>query len=110
MAHLTTCVSLALLCIAAASRVEPVNNCTALALAGAFTPYVLRNANGVEAHFIPFGAAIQRLYVPDTSGVLRDVVLGFDDPESYCSWPNRMYFGAVVGRCPHKLMQVPSRL
>ena len=77
----------------------PEINCSDLMSAGAFIPYVLRNANGVEAHFIPFGAALQRLYVPDASGILRDVVLGFDDPINYCSWPRRMYFGAVVGEC-----------
>lgn len=71
----------ALAALVVADATDPTNNCSALALAGAFTPYVLRNANGVEAHFVPFGAALQRLYVPDATGTLRDVVLGYDDPQ-----------------------------
>lgn len=44
---------------------------------------MLTNANGLEAHILPYGAIVQKLLVPDASGVLRDVVLGFDELGPY---------------------------
>jgi hypothetical protein len=49
----------------------------------AFPVYVLRNNKGVEAHITPVGATIVKLLVPDKSGKLADVVLGFDDLGMY---------------------------
>lgn len=46
-------------------------------------PIVLRNANGMEAHLLRTGACVQRLLVPDGAGSTVDVILGFDDAESY---------------------------
>lgn len=46
-------------------------------------PIVLRNANGMEVHLLSTGACVQRLLVPDGAGGTVDVMLGFDDPESY---------------------------
>ena len=46
-------------------------------------PYILTNANGLEAHILPYGAIVQKLLVPDSSGVLRDLVLGFDKLAPY---------------------------
>lgn len=45
--------------------------------------YVLTNSNGVEAHILPYGAVVQKLLIPDVTGVLRDVVLGFDKQLPY---------------------------
>ena len=47
------------------------------------------------------GAIIQRLLVPDRDGNLADVVLGFDDLESYVA--HSPYFGAVPGRCANRI-------
>lgn len=44
---------------------------------------VLRSGAGHEAHILRRGAAIQRLLVPDASGQVADVVLGFDDEAPY---------------------------
>lgn len=44
---------------------------------------VLRNGQGVEVHVTSQGAAIQRVLLPDKTGALSDVVLGFDDTNAY---------------------------
>lgn len=69
----------------------------ALADGTPITRYTITNASGARASFMAQGAAILFLEVPDRNGELADVVLGFDDPESYKS-ANGAYFGLTVGR------------
>lgn len=45
--------------------------------------YVLKNDAGMTAVVSDLGAVLVSLFVPDRDGELRDVVLGFDDVESY---------------------------
>ncbi len=45
--------------------------------------YTLANGKGLEVSFINYGAAITSLIVKDIDGAKTDVVLGFDDLESY---------------------------
>jgi aldose 1-epimerase len=61
------------------------------------TRYTLTNAHGASASFMPLGAAILALQVPDRDGALADVVLGFDTAEDYVT-NNSPYFGLTVGR------------
>lgn len=61
------------------------------------TRYTLTNAAGASASFMAQGAAVLAVEVPDRNGVLADVVLGFDEPESYKS-ANSPFFGLTVGR------------
>ncbi len=63
--------------------------------------YVLRNAAGMEACITNFGARLVSLMVPDRDGVLRDVVLGFDNIASYIENPSA--FGAVMGRYANRI-------
>ena len=42
----------------------------------------LKNKSGMEAHFLTYGAILQRLIVP-TGASTTDVVLGYEDLESY---------------------------
>lgn len=65
-------------------------------------PLVLRNSHGVEVHILRTGASIQRLLLPDKSGALADVVLGFDS-ESHYSDGTSPYFGAMVGRVANRI-------
>lgn len=58
--------------------------------------WTLIGAGGLELEVITYGGIIKRLLAPDRDGQLEDVVLGFDDLESYFS--NDPYLGAVVGR------------
>jgi aldose 1-epimerase len=57
----------------------------------------LSNARGASATFSAFGARLLELRVPDRDGSLGNVVLGFDDEQSYRDNPN-LFFGATIGR------------
>lgn len=48
-----------------------------------------------------FGATIRSLYAPDRNGKPTDVVLGYDDPDSYISQDG--YLGATVGRYANRI-------
>src|SRR3954470_9975541 len=63
----------------------------------------LRNAQGVEVQAINYGAIITSLKVPDRTGKIADVVLGFDQPQGYWADPPPPYFGAVVGRYGNRI-------
>ena len=63
--------------------------------------YTLRNKNGMTAVFTEVGASLQKLLVPDRDGVLRDVVLGYDDPHYYEI--NYACFGACVGPVANRI-------
>jgi aldose 1-epimerase len=61
----------------------------------------LRNAKGVTAAVISYGAALQSLVMPDRDGKLADVTLGYASLEGYLAKPE--YFGATVGRFANRL-------
>ena len=62
--------------------------------------YTIQNG-AIRAEFSDLGATLHKLFVPDREGVLADVVLGFDDPQSYCE--SGTFFGAVVGRNANRI-------
>jgi aldose 1-epimerase len=68
--------------------------------------YTLHNAKGAEAHIMTYGGIVQSLSMPDKSGKLGDVVLGFDALNGYTqdsyvkSCP---YFGALIGRYGNRI-------
>lgn len=41
--------------------------------------FIVKNSSGAQLHLISYGAAVTSIVVPDKSGKLDDVVLGFDD-------------------------------
>ncbi|WP_161813593.1 aldose epimerase family protein [Steroidobacter agaridevorans] len=61
----------------------------------------LRNAKGVRAAVINYGAALQSLVMPDRDGKLADVTLGYASLDGYLAKPE--YFGATVGRFANRL-------
>ncbi len=63
--------------------------------------YILTNDNGMEAHLSEFGALLLALRIP-VSGEMRDVVLGFDTPQAYCTHAGAA-FGAYVGRNANRI-------
>lgn len=63
--------------------------------------YTLRNANGLEARIMNYGAIVVSLEVPDRKGELDDIVLGYDNLQSYIE--NSPYFGAIVGRYGNRI-------
>lgn len=71
---------------------------TKLTIAPGVDQYTLINKSKTLAVMVlTYGAVISHVLTPDKTGAVRDVVLGFDDFESYKN-PANPYFGAVVGR------------
>ncbi len=67
----------------------------------AVSEFVLTNAAGAEVRIIEYGGIVVGIKVPDRDGNLGDVVLGFDDLESYVQ--NNPYFGAITGRYANRI-------
>src|SRR2546430_15653477 len=67
----------------------------------AVSAYTLKNAHGIELQVIDYGGIIVWLRVPDRSGRLDDVVLGFDSLGAYER--GSPYFGAVIGRYGNRI-------
>ncbi|MEO6237899.1 MAG: aldose epimerase family protein [Vicinamibacterales bacterium] len=63
----------------------------------------LKNAHGMEVQAINYGGIITSIKVPDRTGKVADVVLGFDQPERYFAEPTPPYFGAIVGRYGNRI-------
>jgi aldose 1-epimerase len=63
--------------------------------------FTLTNARGVEVKAITYGGIIQSLRVPDRSGRLGDIVLGFDSLDGYLK--DHPFFGAIVGRYGNRI-------
>ncbi|MBL7856360.1 MAG: galactose mutarotase [Cyclobacteriaceae bacterium] len=63
--------------------------------------YTLSNSNGMAIDVINYGGIVVRLTVPDKHGVLADVVLGYDDLDSYLQ--SNPYFGALIGRYGNRI-------
>ncbi|MDO8992967.1 MAG: aldose epimerase family protein [Daejeonella sp.] len=64
--------------------------------------YFLRNKNNAEAALTNYGARIVSLSVPDRSGKLTDVVVGFTGVEAY-QQSTEPYFGATIGRYGNRI-------
>lgn len=64
--------------------------------------YTLTNRNGVEAKITNYGGIVVSLKVPDRSGKLDDVVLGYDTLDEYLKG-NSAYFGALIGRYGNRI-------
>jgi aldose 1-epimerase len=65
--------------------------------------YTLINKNGMMAKIITYGAIVRELWVPDSSGTLSDVVLGFDTLQEYEAKNSNFFFGAIVGRYANRI-------
>jgi len=63
--------------------------------------YTLRNVHGVEARITNYGGILVSLKVPDRNGKFDDVVLGFNDLDTYLK--GHPYFGALIGRYGNRI-------
>ena len=61
----------------------------------------LEQSDGFGAEITDFGGCILSLRTFDRRGDLRDVALGWRDPEAYLTNPG--YLGALVGRIPNRI-------
>lgn len=62
----------------------------------AIEAWTLCGQGGLVLEIITYGAIVTRLLVPDRDGQIADVVLGFNDLDSYLA--DRDYVGALIGR------------
>lgn len=65
--------------------------------------YTLKNQAGMEVCITNFGGRIVSIMVPDKNGDMQDVVLGFDNIDSYINVPSD--FGAAIGRYANRINQ-----
>jgi aldose 1-epimerase len=63
--------------------------------------YTLTNSKGMEARIINYGGIVVSLKVPDKTGALGDVVLGYDSLADYIK--ASPYFGSLVGRYGNRI-------
>ena len=63
--------------------------------------YVLENGSGASLAVTDYGARVVRLVMPDRSGALADVALGYDSVEPYLKQED--YFGATCGRVCNRI-------
>ncbi|MGE5611167.1 MAG: aldose epimerase family protein [Bacillota bacterium] len=63
--------------------------------------YTLINDRGITAKITTYGARLTELHVPDRSGKVANVVLGFDNLKQYLE--PEPYFGTTVGRVANRI-------
>jgi len=63
--------------------------------------YTLTNSNSVSVSIISWGATINSLKTADSAGACEDIVLGYDNLESWVKNPT--YFGCIVGRVGNRI-------
>src|SRR5262245_48649966 len=63
--------------------------------------YKLTNKNGMEVDIANFGGIVQNIKVPDKSGKLTDVALGYDKLDDYVT--DKSSFGAMIGRYGNRI-------
>ncbi|BET69476.1 galactose mutarotase [Opitutales bacterium ASA1] len=63
--------------------------------------YTLRNAKGAEATITNYGGIVVTLTMPDRTGAMADIVLGYDNLQGYID--KTPYFGALIGRYGNRI-------
>lgn len=71
--------------------------------------FELTSRAGHIARLTDYGATLVEMWVPDRTGALADVVLGFDDVAGYESDRNQ-YFGCTAGRVANRIARGVFRL
>ena len=63
--------------------------------------YPLTNSKGMNVRILDYGGIISSLTVPDRSGKMADVTLGFESFDGYAK--GHPYFGALIGRYGNRI-------
>jgi aldose 1-epimerase len=63
--------------------------------------FILENSNGLGARLITYGCILTSVRMPDRSGKIEEITLGFDTLEGYLG--RHPYFGALVGRFANRI-------
>lgn len=67
----------------------------------AVTRYTMKNSAAMRVSVLDYGCTVQSIAVPDAAGRLTEVVLGYDDVDSYER--GTCFFGATVGRYANRI-------
>ena len=70
--------------------------------------YTLTNANGTALSICTYGGHVQALQTKGADGADVDVVLGYDDVETYVN--EDKYIGALIGRCGNRIARGRLRI
>jgi aldose 1-epimerase len=70
--------------------------------------YTLTNNEGLEVAITNYGGTVVSMKVPDKSGKIEDVVLGYDTVEGYET--GSAYFGGTIGRYANRIANGTFRL
>ncbi len=70
--------------------------------------YTLTNTHGITMKVSSYGGLITHLMVPDRSGTVEDVVLGYDSLSGYIK--ETPYFGALIGRYGNRIAKGKFKL
>ncbi len=65
--------------------------------------YTLTNPSGMVVKVTNYGAIITSIVVPDRSGKMADIALGYNRVEDYMNAVDKPYFGAIVGRYGNRI-------
>ena len=71
--------------------------------------YILKNKHGMEAAITNYGGRVVSLLVPDKTGKLTDVVLGFESVEGFEN-SKEPYYGATIGRFGNRIAKGKFKL
>lgn len=63
--------------------------------------FTMRNKKGAEITLTNYGATVTSIKMPDRTGNLTEITLGYDNVEQYLDNPN--FFGCVVGRYANRM-------
>ncbi|RQV55111.1 galactose mutarotase [Burkholderia cenocepacia] len=69
----------------------------------AVSQYTLANRRGVTLKVITYGGIVTALDVPDRTGHVADIVLGFDSLRDYEAHNGNIHFGALIGRYANRI-------
>jgi len=67
----------------------------------AFQTFTLSNANGMKVVITPVGGHIMSIQLPDSTGKLTDVVLGYDSAKDYVG--GKGFYGSTIGRYGNRI-------
>ena len=65
------------------------------------TLYTMTNASGASVEILNYGGIVRAINVPDKSGAIGNVVLGYNDAAGYV--PTCGYLGALIGRVGNRI-------
>lgn len=64
--------------------------------------YEISNDAGMRARVLNYGASLTHLWVPNSTGQVHDVLLGYDQPQGYLRKDNP-YFNCTIGRYANRI-------